>query len=288
MTACFFATDLHGSRGRYRALVAAVAREKPGAVFLGGDLLPSGWMVAAEAAEDDGDFVGSFLTGLLAALRDELGAAYPRFLLILGNDDVAAALPSVAEGEAAGLWQHVHNRRIELGAHTVYGYACVPPTPFSLKDWERYDVSCYVDPGSFGPEEGYHSVPFSAWKLRHGTIARDLATLLGNEDLSRAVLLFHAPPHATNLDRAALDGRMVDHVPLDVHVGSVAIRRLIEERQPWLTLHGHVHESTRMTGTFVDRIGRTVMLQGAHDGHELALVRFDLEAPWDARREIIG
>ena len=71
----------------------------------------------------------------------------------------------------------------------------------------------------------------------------------------------------------------MDHAPLDVHVGSIAIRRFIEARQPLVTLHGHVHESARLTGAWQDRIGRTVCLSAAHDGPELALVRFDLEQP---------
>ena len=238
MTRCFFATDLHGSPGRYRALAAAVEQERPEAVFLGGDLLPSGWLVAREAELGQDGFVTGFLCALLFKLRQRLGEAYPRVLLILGNDDVAAALPEVRQGEADGLFEHLHLRCTTLAGRPVYGYACVPPTPFSLKDWERYDVSRYVDPGSFGPEEGFHSVPCSASELSYGTIARDLATMTGDADLSRAVLLLHAPPHATLLDRAALDGKTVDHVPLDVHIGSVAIRRFVECRQPWLTLHG--------------------------------------------------
>ena len=51
----------------------------------------------------------------------------------------------------------------------------------------------------------------------------------------------------------------------------------IETRQPLLTLHGHVHESARLTGAWNDRIGRTWLFGGAHDGPELALVRFDPE-----------
>jgi hypothetical protein len=80
---------------------------------------------------------------------------------------------------------------------------------------------------------------------------------------------------------------MVDHVPLDVHVGSIAVRRFIEARQPWLTLHGHVHESARLTGAWRDRILGTPMLSAAHDGPELALVRFDLERPETASRSLI-
>jgi uncharacterized protein len=76
-------------------------------------------------------------------------------------------------------------------------------------------------------------------------------------------------------------------VPLDVHVGSIAVRRFIEARQPSVTLHGHIHESARLTGAWQDRIGRTVLLSAAHDGPELALVRFDPERPDAATRDLI-
>jgi Icc-related predicted phosphoesterase len=74
---------------------------------------------------------------------------------------------------------------------------------------------------------------------------------------------------------------------LDVHVGSIAVRRFVEERQPLLTLHGHVHESARLTGTWQDQIGRTHLFSAAHDGPELSLVRFDLEHPAGASRTLI-
>ena len=76
-------------------------------------------------------------------------------------------------------------------------------------------------------------------------------------------------------------------MPLDVHVGSIAIRRFIEDRQPLVTLHGHVHESARLTGSWRDTIGRTHLFSAAHDGPELALVRFDLGDIASATRELI-
>jgi Icc-related predicted phosphoesterase len=69
-------------------------------------------------------------------------------------------------------------------------------------------------------------------------------------------------------------------------VGSIAVRRFIEDRQPYLTLHGHIHESTRLTGSWRDRMGRTHMFSAAHDGPELALVRFDLDDLEGAEREL--
>jgi Icc-related predicted phosphoesterase len=69
-------------------------------------------------------------------------------------------------------------------------------------------------------------------------------------------------------------------------VGSIAVKRFIEARQPLLTLHGHVHESARLTGSWRDRIGRTHMFSAAHDGPELALVRFDLDDLDSAERQL--
>jgi Icc-related predicted phosphoesterase len=279
MTRCFFVSDLHGREPRYAALAAAVRRERPAAVFLGGDLLPHALT---------GGFAEDVLVPLFASLRDALRDHYPRVFLILGNDDPRREELALLAAQERGLWEYLHMRRSELAGCAIYGYSHVPPTPFRLKDWERYDVSRFVDPGCVSPEEGLHTFPVPEGDLRHGTIATDLVTLVGEADVSRAVCLFHSPPYKTQLDRAALDGRIVEHVPLDVHVGSIAIRRFIESRQPLLMLHGHVHESARLTGAWRDRIGATWLVSAAHDGPELALVRFDLEAPEDATRELLA
>jgi Icc-related predicted phosphoesterase len=283
VTRCLFVADLHGRGDRYEKLLAAVEAERPDAVLLGGDLLPFGAMPPPGGGED---FLLGWLGPRLERLKEALGPAYPRILAIFGNDDPRSEEESLAELERRGLLEHAHRRRFALGAHPVFGYACVPPTPFLLKDWERYDVSRFVAPGCVSPEDGYRSVPVPEGETRWGTIAADLEALAGGEDVSGAVFLFHAPPHGTALDRAALDGKAVDHAPLDVHVGSIAIRRFIEARQPLATLHGHVHESARLTGAWRERIGRTVCLSAAHDGPELALVRLDLEEPGAATREL--
>jgi Icc-related predicted phosphoesterase len=80
---------------------------------------------------------------------------------------------------------------------------------------------------------------------------------------------------------------MIDHVPLDVHLGSIAVRRFIEARQPLLTLHGHVHEAARVSGSWQDKIGRTYCFSAAYDGPELALVRFEPDKLDDASRQVI-
>jgi Icc-related predicted phosphoesterase len=212
---------------------------------------------------------------------------YPDIFLILGNDDPRREEEAFIAASADGIWHYIHRQKLLFGAFPIYGLAYVPPTPFLLKDWERYDVSRYVPPGCISPEEGYRSVSAEESEIKWATIQKDLASLVGEDPLDRAVFLFHTPPCDTPLDRAALDGRTYEHVPLDVHVGSIAVQRFIEERQPLLTLHGHVHEAARLTGEWKIQIGRTVCINGAHDGPELALVRFDLESPEAATRDLL-
>lgn len=281
MATCFFVSDLHGSPARYSALFEAISRDVPDVVFLGGDLLPSGRNLS-----DASGFIERVLVSGFGTLRAALQDRYPTVFLLLGNDDPRILEARIIAGSE--LWTYIHQRRSAIAGHPVYGYSSVPPTPFRLKDWERYDVARFVDPGCISPEEGFRTVNVEENEARYGTIEKDLVQLTGDDSLTDAIVLFHSPPYRTALDRAALEGKSVDHAPLDVNVGSIAIRRLIEDRQPLVTLHGHIHESARLTGSWRDRIGRTHLLGGAHDGPELALVRFDPGSPEEATRELVA
>jgi len=283
----FFVSDLHGDIPRYRKLFSRILDERPFAVFLGGDLLPSHLARLTGAASSPGEFITNYLAPEFSKIREYLGPEYPTLFLILGNDDPRSAEDEIGRGASIGLWQYVHGRKSDVRGHDVYGYSYVPPTPFNLKDWERYDVSEFVDPGCIHPTEGWRTVPVPEREVKFSTIKKDLEILTGGKDLSGAIMLFHTPPYRTSLDRAALDGKFFDHVPLDVHVGSIAIREFIEERQPLVTLHGHVHESAGITGSWKENIGRTIMLSAAHDGPELALVRFATGDPSRATRELV-
>jgi Icc-related predicted phosphoesterase len=284
---CLFASDLHGQPERYEKLWRAVEESVPEAVFLGGDLLPSGLMGLVSLDPAHGDFVNDFLAPGFERVRKRLGKKYPDVFLILGNDDGRFEEAAFLDVAATRLWIYAHDRVCPLSSYQVFGYAYVPPTPFMLKDWEKYDVSRYVPPGCVSPEGGGRSVPCPEIEIKYSTIQKDLESLAGDRTLEKAVFLFHGPPYETKLDRVANDGKMVDHVPLDLHVGSIAVRRFIEKRQPLLTLHGHVHESTRLTGSWRERIGRTHIFGAAHDGTELALVRFDLDDLDGATRQLL-
>lgn len=287
MLNCFFVSDLHGHTARYEKLFNKIIEETPDIVLVGGDIFPSAFASLKTAELLYKDFIADFLYPNLSILKNKMKDNYPDILLILGNDDGKFEEPEIINGEMNGLFNYIHNKKLTVGKFSFYGYAYVPPTPFMLKDWERYDVSRYVDVGCVPLEEGFYSIPVNENEKLHLTIKDDLKLLAGNDDLTNAVFLFHSPPHDTKLDYADLNGKLFEGVQPDCHVGSIAIRRFIESGQPLLTLHGHIHESASITGSWKDMIGKTNCFSAAHDGEELALIRITLDNVNNAVRELI-
>lgn len=283
MPTCFFCTDLHGHISRYDKLIEHIKKDRPAIVFLGGDLLPHGFVIKP----DFDDFFDDFLLPAFSKLKEDMGSDYPEIYLILGNDDPRINEEDFINADQAGLWHYAHDNKFTNGAYTIIGYAYVPPTPFLLKDWERYDVSRYVDPGCIHPLEGKFSIPPPEGDIEYQTIQGDLKRLTEGVHISRTIMLFHSPPYQTKLDRADLDGKIIEHVPLDVHVGSIAIKRFIEESKPMITLHGHIHEASRLTGQWNEFIGDTLAVNAAWDGPELSLVSFDPDKPGSIIRQLV-
>jgi Icc-related predicted phosphoesterase len=74
----------------------------------------------------------------------------------------------------------------------------------------------------------------------------------------RTVYSLHCPPYGTGLDDApqlTADMDLKDAGRSTVPVGSTAVRQAIEEHQPALSLHGHIHEARGTT-----RLGKTLCI----------------------------
>jgi len=98
---------------------------------------------------------------------------------------------------------------------------------------------------------------------------------------------FHAPPYDTPLDLAPkLDKNQkvvtrIDGTPIMEHVGSRAVRKIFEERQPLLGLHGHIHESPGRC-----QIGRTLCINPGSDYQASILRGYVIDMPKDPKEEI--
>jgi uncharacterized protein len=279
---CIFVSDIHGQIPRYERLFQIIRDEQPDTVLFGGDLLP----LHVSHHNSMQEFIDKQILSPIKEIQTHTNNN-TRFFLILGNDDPRIYEKEFIKADEKGLLSYIHNKTISFKELHITGYSYVPPTPFLLKDWERYDVSQFVDVGAVSPERGRRTVDVSLDDIKYSTIAEDLANLTKNSPVRKTIFLFHSPPYNSCLDRADLYGKKVDHAPVDVHVGSIAIQQFIKEKHPLLTLHGHVHESARITGWWREKVGRTYSFSAAHDGPELAVVRFDTDHLENATREII-
>ncbi|MCF7858716.1 MAG: hypothetical protein K9N07_05250 [Candidatus Cloacimonetes bacterium] len=280
MIKALFTSDLHGVADNYDFLFEKIQQELPEAVFIGGDLVGKSNF---SAGLDVNDFLKKYLTDNLQLLKNDLKDKYPKIFVILGNDDPLSLVDEMENLTERGLINYVQQKKYLFRNFQIVGYSFVPPTPFLNKDWEKYDVSRFTDVGAVSPEEGYRSKPVNTTHLRFYTIKHDLKELFSGEDLSHTICLFHSPPYHTDLDRADLVGKSIDHVPLDIHVGSIAIKDFILLKAPYITLHGHIHESTRLTGKWRQKIGKTNSFQAASEHGECRIILLDLDDPSHAK-----
>ena len=92
-----------------------------------------------------------------------------------------------------------------------------------------------------------------------------------------SIFNFHCPPYNTHLDLAPkltkdLRPVVVAGMIQYEHVGSKAVRKVIEEYQPILGLHGHIHESGG-----VDRVKKTIVLNPGSEYSEGVLRGYIVE-----------
>jgi len=86
----------------------------------------------------------------------------------------------------------------------------------------------------------------------------------------KAIYIMHMPPARLKLGQ-------LYHQNLDI--GSEDIRQFIKEKQPLLTLHGHIHEAPETTtGKWINHIGNTICIQpGQTELNDTALIYAEID-----------
>jgi Icc-related predicted phosphoesterase len=157
-----------------------------------------------------------------------------RLFVIAGNDD-PWYVDELLAGSPAVVF--CDDRIVRVGGHEMLSSSYANPTPWN-------------SPRELDEDALYDRL-------------RALADQL--EEPSRAIFNLHVPPYDSRLDsapelRGDLTPRYAGGAPVIVPVGSRAVRRLIEEVQPLLALHGHIHESKGET-----LIGRTLAVNSGSE-----------------------
>lgn len=262
-----YSADLHGHMPLYDALLELVRSSRARALILGGDLCPN-HADPAQGLTLQRQFALDRLGPWLRRLHTETRVR--QVYALLGNEDWASTADLFADLAHEGLYHPLHEQvhRLTRGLW-IAGCSFVPITPFHAKDWDRRDGLGPEPP--FPASGGVRSTggllrAVTAERLQAlPTIAETLDALATGSDPARTIYVCHSPPYSTALDR------LRDGTP----VGSRAIRSFIDQRQPPLTLHGHIHESPQVTGHYVERLGRTIAVNPGQDAALLHAVVFE-------------
>lgn len=273
-------SDLHGSVSHYSRLLSVAEKIRPQVVVLGGDLLPDD---NASQPQTLGSGQASFVRGpfrkFVSELRQRGGAA--EVLVIFGNHDWGSSTVAMKELATDGLVKILeHTSSVSIDGLHFVGYSHTPPTPWYVKDFERLDRPGDTPPFIGGARWSYQfnrPVQHGAKMIYDGqpTIQEDMKSLKVTD--GPWVFVAHAPPFSSKLDQSFSNQSF----------GSRSIREAIEKHQPLLSLHGHIHESPRVTGEWCENIGNTLSVNAGQltKAVSYAVLEIDVPARRITRRE---
>lgn len=285
VTRIFFTSDVHGSEVCFLKFVNAAKVYRANVLVLGGDI--TGKMIVPIVEQPDGTFLANYLGATKVmktdAERQELektirySGYYPYRTIPSEVEKLQADKKSVDELFSAIMAEGI-KRWVSIAEERLKGL----------------NVKCYISPGNDDrfnideilkassvvqcPEDevvwldenhemvtsGWTNV--SPWNSPRETTEEKLAEIF-NRMISKVTRMkdcifnLHCPPYDTPLDEAPeLDKTLKPIVKSGgavsmIHVGSKTVRELIENDQPLLGLHGHIHEARGFV-----KIGRTLCI----------------------------
>lgn len=174
----------------------------------------------------------------VALAEERIGHSGVQFYMMPGNDDDGGIDERIA---CSGYVINPAGQTLQLNEyHELLSFEYANPTP-----WQT--------PREWSEEEYYRRIKEGAAGVR---------------DMARALLMTHVPPYDSGLDTAPdLDKHLRPRVTmgdlLRVPVGSTGVRRALQELQPMVSVHGHVHEAPGQSA-----IGRTICFNAGSEASQ--------------------
>jgi len=279
-TRILFATDMHGSEGTWRKFLNASTMLKVNVAICGGDL--TGKMIVPVVENTKDKKYSYYLMGkvhtvgsndLEKAFKDVRGIGYYPYLTNESEYKEMTENPKKVDEVFHDVMSSTLSRWLDLIPQKIPAEIRVVVCPGNddrtlVDDIIEKHERVINGEGKVIDVDGSHEmvscgwVNPSPWKTAREEEEDKLEQRLEGyisqlKNVKSAIFNFHAPPHQTRLDEAPLldndlnpivQGGSVVMVP----VGSKAVKKMIEKYQPFLGLHGHIHEAS---GSM--KIGRT-------------------------------
>lgn len=284
----YYASDVHGSDVCWRKFLGAARFYKTSSLIMGGDL--TGKAIVPIEIDADGRFSTTFLGETRAGTTEEelndllkavrFNGMYPwvtsREEIDRHREDDAARerLFERVMLDELRRWIELADERLEDIGAELYIIAG-NDDPWSVDDVLRSGERVVFCDDQVVRVSGHEMMSLSyanptPWnsprELEEPELYARLRALADQlEEPETAILNLHVPPYDSELDRAIEISPELTHVykggqPVEIPVGSHAVRQIIEEVQPLLALHGHIHESRGGV-----RIGRTLAINSGSE-----------------------
>jgi len=262
-------SDVHQMISKWKELVRVCKEEKPDVLAIAGDLFPKDTYITGQM---------SFMKSL-KKYGKQIKDCGCEIIIALGNDDNQLLIPEMEEAEKEGLWHYLHEKVCKIKGYEFAGMPYVPDYPFGYKYWchaefadfLRIDSQQFTDPVLIDETTGQFKVipDYEAYLKGKISIFKSLCNLASKvEDIKKSIWLIHAPPSQMVLDISCHGAK----------VGSVAVLKFIEDEQPLITIHGHIHESPEYNGhKWCQQSGNTLCVQGGQIGFDLHYSIIEIE-----------
>lgn len=174
----------------------------------------------------------------IALAEERIGKSGVQFYMMPGNDDDAGVDTAIS---ASSYVINPVGKVIQLNEfHEMISFDHANPTP-----WHT--------PREWSEDEYYTHIKQAASGLKQ---------------VNRAVFMIHVPPYDSGLDTAPeLDKELRPRVTmgdvLRVPVGSTGVRRVLQELQPLVSVHGHVHEAPGQS-----KVGKTICFNAGSEANQ--------------------
>lgn len=262
-------SDVHQRDFKWSKLASAVLKEKPDVVCIAGDLVVNTFLFKHE------EFVEKTIKKYARMIKE----VCPYLFVIPGNDDNGALSNYLLTTDGSdNLWYNIHDRVISVNGFEFAGVPYVLDHPFGYKYWcvRETDEDLKINPvqlcrpltsdgdiNEYVEIKDYHQFLYDRPSMK--TILNAMSHKISN--MSKAIFLIHCPPVGCGLDITSRG---------DI-CGSKSIIDFILDKQPLLTIHGHIHESPHYSGKWCCQINNTWAIQAGQIENDLYYVMVEIE-----------
>lgn len=246
-----YACDIHGDKKKYEKLLEQAKTKNIKYLVFGGDLYPKRGIRNIVQPE----FLDDYFENYFKRLQEN----NIECILIPGNDD--KEIFDEILNDFCNKYTNIHNideTKYSVEDVSFVGLSKVLDHPFGSKNRviieENLGLQKQIAPVLYinKNDDTIFAEEWEEYRKIHCEKMEDVLKHLPNvEEGKRAIYIFHCPPYGVGLDECG-NGDIV---------GSKAMVEFLKEKKVYMSFHGHIHESPKMSGKWFAEIGKTISVQ---------------------------